>query len=207
MQNKLRRGTLVVFEGIDGSGKTTLAKRLYQHLLNLGIDAVLYRDPGSTDLAEKLRKEVLSLELHPITELLIFQSARSDLVNRKILPDLIKDRFVIMDRFLHSSIAYQGFGREINLGTVKILNHIATRGIKPDIVFLLNPPLEVALSRLRTKNRFEDRNFLKRVRDGYLNLANEERELFVLLDTSQSEDLTFSYILDTLIARELLKLS
>ena len=126
---------LITFEGIDGSGKSTQAKRLYEHLKSLGYKVSLYRDTGSTELAEKIRELILGFEIDPTTELLLFECARSSLMWEKILPDLRDGKVVIVDRFIDSTMAYQGYGREINLGTVNILNHIAIRGRKPDITF------------------------------------------------------------------------
>ncbi len=190
---------LITFEGIDGSGKSTQAKRLYEYLKAKGYKVSLYRDPGSTPLAEKIRELLLSFEMDPTTELLLFESARSSLVWERIFPDLKEGKIVILDRFIDSTTAYQGYGREINLGTVSILNHIAIRGRKPDITFLLNVPLEVALKRLEgKKTRFEDRDYLRKVRDAYILMANQERERIVLLDGNRDVERVFEDILRVL---------
>jgi len=187
---------LITFEGIDGSGKSTQAKRLYEYLKAKGYKVSLYRDPGSTPLAEKIRELLLSFEMDPTTELLLFESARSSLVWERIFPDLKEGKIVILDRFIDSTTAYQGYGREINLGTVSILNHIAIRGRKPDITFLLNVPLEVALKRLEgKKTRFEDKDYLRKVRDAYILMANQERERIVLIDGSKSQDEVFANVI------------
>ncbi len=190
---------LITFEGIDGSGKSTQAKRLYEYLKAKGYKVSLYRDPGSTPLAEKIRELLLSFEMDPTTELLLFESARSSLVWERIFPDLKEGKIVILDRFIDSTTAYQGYGREINLGTVSILNHIAIRGRKPDITFLLNVPLEVALERIKgKKTRFEDRDYLRKVRDAYILIANQERERIVLLDGNRGVERVFEDILRVL---------
>jgi len=190
------KGFIISFEGIDGAGKSTQAKKLYQFLKQLGWSVSLYRDPGSTLLAERLREMVLESNLDPITELLMFESARSSLVWEKILPDLKEGKIIILDRFIDSTTAYQGYGKEINLGTVSILNHIACRGIKPNLTFLLNVSLERALQRLGgKKSRFEDPKYLKRVRDGYLQIfySEKERDIF-LIDADRSEEEVFEDI-------------
>ncbi|WPM32339.1 dTMP kinase [Hydrogenobacter sp. T-2] len=190
---------LITFEGIDGSGKSTQAKRLYEYLKAKGYKVSLYRDPGSTPLAEKIRELLLSFEMDPTTELLLFESARSSLVWERIFPDLKEGKIVILDRFIDSTTAYQGYGREINLGTVSILNHIAIRGRKPDITFLLNVPLEVALERIEgKKTRFEDKDYLRKVRDAYILMANQERERIVLLDGNRDVERVFEDILKVL---------
>jgi len=190
------KGFLISFEGIDGSGKSTQARKLYEFLKEEGYEVSLYRDPGSTPLAEQIRELIINYAMDPTTELLLFESARSSLVWEKIFPDLSSGKIVIVDRFIDSTTAYQGYGKEINLGTVSILNHIATRGRKPDLTFILNLPLELALQRLKEqKTKFEEPNYLKRVRDGYLQIFYSEKERDIrLIDASRSEEEVFEEI-------------
>jgi dTMP kinase len=190
------KGFLISFEGIDGSGKSTQARKLYEFLKEEGYQVSLYREPGSTPLAEQIRELIINYTMDPITELLLFESARSSLVWEKIFPDLTSGKIVIVDRFIDSTTAYQGYGREINLGTVSILNHIAIRGRKPDLTFILNLPLELALQRLKEqKTKFEEPNYLKRVRDGYLQIFYSEKERDIrLIDASRSEEEVFEEI-------------
>jgi len=190
------KGFLISFEGIDGSGKSTQARKLYEFLKEESYEVSLYRDPGSTPLAEQIREVIINYTMDPITELLLFESARSSLVWEKILPDLSSGKIVIVDRFIDSTTAYQGYGREINLGTVSILNHVATRGRKPDLTFILNLPLELALQRLKEqKTKFEEPNYLKKVRDGYLQIFYSEKERDIrLIDASRSEEEVFEEI-------------
>jgi dTMP kinase len=190
------KGFLISFEGIDGSGKSTQARKLYEFLKEEGYEVSLYRDPGSTPLAEQIRELIINYTMDPITELLLFESARSSLVWEKIFPDLTSGKIVIVDRFIDSTTAYQGYGREINLGTVSILNHIAIRGRKPDLTFILNLPLELALQRLKEqKTKFEEANYLKKVRDGYLQIFYSEKERDIrLIDASRSEEEVFEEI-------------
>jgi dTMP kinase len=190
------KGFLISFEGIDGSGKSTQARKLYEFLKEEGYEVSLYRDPGSTPLAEQIRELIINYPMDPITELLLFESARSSLVWEKIFPDLTSGKIVIVDRFIDSTTAYQGYGREISLGTVSILNHIAARGRKPDLTFILNLPLELALQRLKEqKTKFEEPNYLKKVRDGYLQIFYSEKERDIrLIDASRSEEEVFEEI-------------
>ena len=190
------KGFLISFEGIDGSGKSTQARKLYEFLKEEGYEVSLYRDPGSTPLAEQIRELIINYAMDPTTELLLFESARSSLVWEKIFPDLSSGKIVIVDRFIDSTTAYQGYGKEINLGTVSILNHIATRGRKPDLTFILNLPLELALQRLKEqKTKFEEPNYLKKVRDGYLQIFYSEKERDIrLIDASRSEEEVFEEI-------------
>jgi len=190
------KGFLISLEGIDGSGKSTQARKLYEFLKEEGYEVSLYRDPGSTPLAEQIRELIINYPMDPTTELLLFESARSSLVWEKIFPDLTGGKIVIVDRFIDSTTAYQGYGREINLGTVSILNHIAIRGRKPDLTFILNLPLELALQRLEEKKtKFEEQNYLKKVRDGYLQIFYSEKERDIrLIDASRSEEEVFEEI-------------
>jgi len=139
---------------------------------------------------------IINYPMDSITELLLFESARSNLMWEKIFPDLTSGKIVIVDRFIDSTTAYQGYGREINLGTVSILNHIAIRGRKPDLTFILNLPLELALQRLKEqKTKFEEQNYLKKVRDGYLQVFYSEKERDIrLIDASRSEEEVFEEI-------------
>lgn len=190
---------LITFEGIDGSGKSTQAKKLYQYLESLGYKTSLYRDPGSTPLAEKIRELILSFETDPTTELLLFETARSSLMWERVLPDLKEGKIVILDRFIDSTTAYQGYGREINLGTVSILNHIAIRGRKPDLTFLINIPLELALERVGGgRTRFERGEYLRKVRDAYLLIAHQEKDRIVVIDGARDEEEVFSQVIDCL---------
>ncbi|MFN3947148.1 MAG: dTMP kinase, partial [Aquificaceae bacterium] len=167
----------------------TQARLLFEHLKKHGYKVSLYRDPGSTELAERIRQLILSFSMDPTTELLLFESARSSLVWEKIFPDLKEGKIVIVDRFIDSTLAYQGYGREINLGTVNILNHIAIRGKKPEITFLLNIPLEVAFQRLKDKRtRFEEEDYLRKVRDAYILIAHQEKDRIVVLDGTKKEE-------------------
>ncbi len=185
---------LIAFEGIDGSGKTTQAKKLYEYLKSKGKEVSLYREPGSTEIGEKIRDILLCHCMDERTELLLFEAARSCLVSEKIIPDLKAGRTVILDRFTLSTLAYQGYGKGIELETIKTLNEFATRGIKPDIVFLLDLPVEEALKRLKNKTRFENKEFLEKVRKGFLKLAKEYNNV-VLIDATKDEETVFKEIL------------
>ena len=185
---------LITFEGIDGSGKSTQAKRLYEHLKSIGYKVSLYRGPGSTELAEKIRELILGFEIAPTTAHLLFECAWSSLMWEQILPDLRDGKEVIVDRYIDSTMAYQGYGRVINLCTVNILIHIAISGRKPDITFLLYVPLEMALEWIKGKStRFEDKDNLRRVRDAYILIAHEQKDRIVMLD-----GISFNYLLKLL---------
>jgi len=188
---------LVAFEGIDGSGKSTQARKLYEYLKEKGFKVYLHREPGGTPVGEELRKILLSEELDERTELLLFEASRSSLVFEKLLPELSEGAVVILDRFTLSTIAYQGYGRGIEAGIIEIINSFATRGIEPDVVILLDLPVEEALRRLKEKNRFEDKEFLERVRRGFLELAQQEENVYTV-DARGSEEEVFERVLKVL---------
>ncbi len=188
---------LIAFEGIDGSGKTTQAKKLYEYLKNKGKKVSLYREPGSTEIGEKIRDILLCHCMDERTELLLFEASRSCLVKEKIIPDLEEGKIVILDRFTLSTLAYQGYGKGIEPQIIKTLNEFATRGLEPDIVFLLDLPVEEALKRLKTRTRFEDKEFLEKVRRGFLELAKEHKNV-VLIDATKDEETVFKEILTRL---------
>ena len=173
----------IAFEGIDGSGKTTLSKELYKFLTRRGIKAVWTREPYD----KRIRELILSEELSPWVETLLFLSDRGIHVRNFVKPHLQKGYTVITDRFYLSTLAYQGFGRGLELKLLEELNNKVTEGLKPDITFLIDLPIEVALERLEkrgdSKSKFEKEEFLKRVREGFLKLAEENKNIVILQGT------------------------
>ena len=149
------RGLFVTFEGIDRSGKTTQAGLLVDAL---GDDALGVREPGGTPAGERVRELLKdpSVELSPEAEALLFAAARSELVAEVILPALGEGKVVVSDRFLDSSLAYQGGARGLGIEDVERVNHFATRGLKPDLTFLLDLSPEDAASRAGETDRFEE---------------------------------------------------
>ncbi len=171
---------LITIEGIDGAGKTTIALKLYEYLKKEKGEAYLFREPGSTEVGEKIREILLMYEVGDITELLLFESARAELTERLLLPLLKKGKIVILDRFCDSTTAYQGYGRGIDIEMIERINMFASKGIKPDLTILLDISPEVALERLRAKDRFEEIDFLRRVREGFLRIAEKNERIKVI---------------------------
>lgn len=191
----------ITFEGGEGCGKTVQAKALYRRLTRLAIPVLLTHEPGGTLLGEKVNRWLKwsNHDISPFTELLLFNAARAELVKRVIRPGLENGQIVICDRYADSTVAYQGYGRGLDLSVVEETNYVATQGLVPDLTVLLDIPVTVGLARKGTKSldRFEQETiaFHQRVRDGYLKLAAEKPERWLVIDGTQSKAIIRDVIL------------
>ena len=187
-------GCLIAIEGIDRAGKTTQVDRLAQRLRAATPRPVaVFHEPGSTGLGEHLRgllKTETATPVAPLAELLLFAAARAQLVQERLIPALQSGAVVLCDRFSASTVAYQGYGRGIDHQVIKELEQIATQGITPDRVVLLDLDSATALARSPASDRFEQEEmaFHQRVREGYLAQAKQQPERWVILDASGSPD-------------------
>ena len=182
---------LIVFEGGEGSGKSTQARMLCEHLEKSGLPALLVHEPGYTPLGKEIRQWIKgNIGIDPVTELLLFEASRVELVKNVIRPALAGGKVVVCDRFYHSTVAYQGYGRGLDLKLIETLNKIVTGGLEPDVVILLDADIDKALERKHFKDHFdlEDVAFHRRVKDGYLKIARTERKRWVMIDGLQSKD-------------------
>ena len=197
-QNK-QKGRLITFEGIDGCGKSVQAGKVFNYLKKSKTKVILLREPGSTPVAEKLRKILLDkkLDIPDLTELLLYEAARSELTALKIRPLLANGAVVLCDRFYDSTTAYQGYGRKLNIKMVKSLHKIATGNIVPDLTFVFDVDLKTAASR-RGKNpdRLESQSlaFHNRVRRGFQEIARTEKRRVKLIDSSPLPDMIFEQV-------------
>lgn len=198
----MKNSFFMTIEGPDGAGKTTLLNLMLPDLKNkLGADNVVsIREPGGVRISEKIRDLVLGIEYPEMserTEALLFAAARAQLLNQVILPELKKNKLVISDRFVDSSIAYQGGGRDLGMKEVADINNFATDGLTPKLTLYVDVPSEIGIERIM-KNRTDEvnrldndaLNFHKKVRESYLQLAKENPErIFILDGTKKPEDL------------------
>lgn len=172
---------LISFEGIDGSGKTTQIQRLRDRLIHMGVSVSLFREPGGTEISEVIRGVLLNPEMSidPVTEVLLFSSARSQLIAEQVKPRLQAGEWVILDRFYDSTVAYQGYGREsMPIAQLHAINAVASHGLVPDLTFYLHLSRETADARLtgRLRDRMEQAGdaFYDRVIHGFQTLAESE---------------------------------
>jgi dTMP kinase len=184
----------ITFEGPEGSGKSTQARLLYEHIQARGHAAILTREPGGTSIGEQIREVLHSHrnhELVPESEFLLYNAARAQIVAQVIRPALARGQIVICDRFADSTIAYQGYGREIDLETVLRVIQFATGGLVPDLTYYLKVPVEQGLARRENGqenglelNRMDaqSREFYERVCRGYEELMRAEPERWVCVD-------------------------
>lgn len=188
-------GFFITFEGPEGSGKSTQLAALADFLEAHGVPVVRTREPGGTPIGEQIRRILLdhaNWAMHPRTEVLLFQASRAQHVEELIYPALTQGKVVLCDRYADSTLAYQGYGRETDLEALAQVVVYATGGLTPDLTLLLDVPVEEGLRRrqplLQEWNRLdaEALAFHRRVREGYLRLAGQEPERWVIIDARRS---------------------
>lgn len=194
MDTKLvHRGQFITFEGIDGSGKSTQIQRLAQWLQNKNIEVLCTREPGATELGKQLRKYLLEeiIEILPMSEMLLFIADRVEHLERVIIPALNQGTWVLSDRFIDSTIAYQGYARGINVPWIQKIHQIHPLSIIPDQIILLDLEVEKAYDRMKNrpldKIEKESKDFLNQVRLGFLKLA-QNSSIHQVISADQSID-------------------
>lgn len=182
----------ISFEGGEGSGKTFQAKALYSRLVKQGIPALLTREPGGTLLGNNIRrwlKQSRNVEISPLTELMLFNASRSQLMSEVIQPALRAGKVIICDRYTDSTVVYQGYGRGLDMAVVRTVNKAATGGLIPTLTVLLNIPAEDGLARKKRQghDRFEREvlDFHHRIEEGYLKLAEAEPGRWLVIDATK----------------------
>ena len=197
----MSKGLFITFEGGDGCGKTTQIKLLDEYLRNKGYKTLLTREPGSIGLGEKVREILLNYdgEVSSVCESFLFLADRAQNVDCIIKPALEEGTIVICDRHTDSSVAYQGYGRGLDIDRINMLNNIATSGLKPDLTIVLDVDVETSQARVGSeKDRMESAGieFFERVRKGYLEIAKQEPERVKVVDAKQTIEDIHNQILE-----------
>ena len=211
----MKQGTLISIEGPEGAGKSSVLEALLPRLEKAGIAYITTREPGGVEIAEKIREVILDpshTEMDPKTELLLYIASRRQHLAERVLPALKAGKLVIMDRFIDSSVAYQGFGRGLAVADIEWLNQFATDGLKPNRIFYFDIDVEEGLARIaksasREVNRLdlEGLSLHQKVRQGYLAILEKEPQRVVKIDASQPFD---QVVEDTwLLLKEVLEIS
>lgn len=190
----MQNGKFITIEGLEGAGKSTQIKHICAYLENKGVEFLTTREPGGSDLGEKIRQLLLkdkSLQISPMTELLLMFSARSEHICKVIKPALEKGKWVISDRFTDSSFAYQGGGRLIAKADIKKLEELVQKDCHPDITFFLDVDVETGMRRLENrveKDKIEQErdDFFIRARDVFIQRAKDEPKRIKIIDASQN---------------------
>lgn len=193
-----RNGIFIVFEGIDGAGKTCQMEKIKEYLLSRGIDVVLTREPGGTVIGEKIRGLLLDpahQNMDDRCELLLYGAARAQHLKEVIIPALKQGRAVVCDRFHLSTVAYQGYGRGISRSVLEAVNDVATDGLSPDLTVILDVPAKVGFERIREnrdvpEDRLEQEKeaFFQKVREGYLKEAGKSASKCLVVDGNRQVD-------------------
>jgi|TARA_B100001750_G_scaffold14399_1_gene10258 dTMP kinase len=192
----------IVFEGLDGSGKSTQQQLLNAKLKSDKISTISFREPGSTMIGNQI-VEILQSDqkLSPLSELLLFYVSRSAIIEEKIKPALDNHDVVICDRYFYSSIAYQGYGRGIDINFINQINDQVVKNIIPDLIFYMDINWEEKKNRkgINVKDRFEkeDRNFHNKVRSGYKSLAKKDLDKWKIIDAEEDVNKISSFIYET----------
>ena len=198
-----QRGVFITFEGTEGAGKTTHIQRLSKALSEDGYAVCVTREPGGTPISEAIRKLVLDpthRTMTPTTELLLYAAARAQHVSERIRTAMHAGEIVICSRFTDATVAYQGYGRGLNLEMLRLLNQIATDGLTPDLTLWLDIPVEIGLERVRQSRLAMDRleqehlEFHQRVRAGYGAIAEQEPHRVKRIDATQPVERVYEQI-------------
>jgi len=202
----MKPGIMIVCDGSNGAGKTTVIETLVKHIKSKGREVVVTREPGGTPIGEKIREVILSPdtpEMCDMTELMLFAAARAQHVKEKILPALAQGKVVVSDRFDSATISFQHYARGLDLALIKQLNDLALDGFSPNKTIVLDLDPEIGLQRVHNRgeglDRLEDQElaFLTRARNGYLAQANDNPDKFHVVDASKSKEEVAAEVLET----------
>jgi len=210
----MKKGFMVVFDGSNGAGKTTVIQSIEKYLISKGVDVLLTREPGGTPIGEKIRDVILDLktpEMSFMTELMLFGAGRAQHIQEKIIPALSAGKVVISDRFDAATFSFQHYARGIDIDTITKINDLALNGFSPDMNIILDLDPAEGLKRVQSRgeglDRLEDEkaDFLIRARNGYLKQAEQSPEKFEVVDAAQSKEKVLSdviNIIDVLLSQQ-----
>ena len=195
----MKTGYLLSIEGTEGCGKSTVAEGLKKYFEEREFSVSLYREPGGTEAGERIRNILLHFDVTPLSEALLYFAARGELIDKRVIPDLQQGKIVILDRFIDSTLAYQGYGRGLNLDWIKKMNDEVTQGVKPNLTFLLlSSSLLGFLKEGRDRIEKEESSFHRKVREGYLEIARSEPERIRVVEVEWGKDIVLRKVLDIL---------
>jgi len=198
----MQRGKFITIDGIEGAGKSTQIDFIYNFLNNKGINLILTREPGGTDLGEKIRELLLgnnNKSMHSDTELLLMFADRNEHIKTKVIPTLEEGSWVLSDRFIDSSYAYQGGGRGLSMERIEELENWVLQGFTPDLTLLLDVDIDLGMSRIKArgmKDRIEQEtmDFFARAREAYIQRSKVFPDRIKLIDASKSIEHTSNQI-------------
>ena len=192
-----RKFFFIVFEGIEGSGKSYQSRKLYTAIKKIGLSVILTREPGGTKSAEKIRNVILKDYFHPdfkekfnkYTDTLLYLAARNEHIEKKLKPAIFKKKIIICDRFIDSTLAYQVYGKGVNKSLVDSVHKYILGSIKPDLTFILKANISKAMQRLKKrkkKNRYDkfSKNFYNKVQKAFLKIAKTDKKKYIIIDNS-----------------------
>ncbi|MBF0122448.1 MAG: dTMP kinase [Candidatus Omnitrophica bacterium] len=198
------KGKFITFEGSEGCGKSTQSKMLLDYLQKKKLPAKLFREPGGVVISEKIRAILLdkaNTVMNKECETLLYMAARAQLVEEVVIPELKAGTILLCDRFLDSTIAYQGYGCGVDIKTISSMGNFATKGLKPDLTFFLDLDTEEGLRRRGSeRDRIELRSleYHNRVRSGYREIASHDPQRVIMIDGSKSKEEIFQIVKDAL---------
>jgi len=201
----MNTGFMIVFDGSNGAGKTTVINEVEKYLLSKDLDVILTREPGGTTIGEKIRDVILDAstpEMSDMTELMLFGAGRAQHVKEKIIPALQAGKIVISDRFDAATFSFQHYARGIDLTTITTINDLALNRFKPDMNIILDLDPTEGLKRVKSRgeglDRLEDEKleFLTKARNGYLQQAKQQPKTFTIVDASQSKEKVLADVLN-----------
>lgn len=198
-----KKGLFITFEGTDGSGKSTQQKMAAEYFDNKGYEIILTRDPGGTPLGQKIREILLHHDgkIAPYCELFLYLADRAQHINEKIIPALNEGKVVLCDRYVDSTLAYQGYARGLSTEEILMLNNIVAQSLMPDLTFVFDVSTDVADKRVgETKDRMESeaKDFHQKVREGFMDLAKKYPERIKVIDANQTIDKVHSDVIKIL---------